>query len=208
MASLLRAARPGSKAVKAATGAPIAATQRGPRVSVSASGRSFNIHGTALKGSQPLRVCHHHLAHSPHLLPQQSLANIFGIGHTTAVRICADFGYHPQTKLEQLNSEDYQVLKGFIEKKFPPKEVGERVEVDNIMRKIKMGSWQGMRHQLCLPVRGQSARSNGAHARTVAERKATRFQIPTLDRTPGWKGLHRDFTLVSSVSLQKQKLGK
>ncbi|MFN3234761.1 MAG: 30S ribosomal protein S13 [Gammaproteobacteria bacterium] len=88
-----------------------------------------------------------------------ALTYIFGIGRTTADKICDKTGINPQTKLKDLSSEQLESLRT---------EVGnEKVEGDlrrevamNIKRLIDLGAYRGLRHRRGLPVRGQRTKTN------------------------------------------------
>lgn len=45
-----------------------------------------------------------------------------------------------------------------------------------------MGSYQGLRHQMCLPVRGQRTRSNAKTQRKLGAERAKLFNIPVLSK--------------------------
>lgn len=51
---------------------------------------------------------------------------------------------------------------------------------DNILAKVRMGSYQGIRHQMCLPVHCQRTRSNNKTQTTLGPKRAQLFNIPTL----------------------------
>lgn len=45
-----------------------------------------------------------------------------------------------------------------------------------------MGSYQGLRHQMCLPVHGQRTRSNAKTQRKLGQRRALLYNIPLLNK--------------------------
>ena len=53
---------------------------------------------------------------------------------------------------------------------------------DNILAKVRMGSYQGLRHQMCLPVHGQRTRSNAKTQRKLGKQRADLFNIPLLSK--------------------------
>lgn len=53
---------------------------------------------------------------------------------------------------------------------------------DNILAKVRMGSYQGLRHQMCLPCHGQRTRSNAKTQRKLGARRAELFNIPLLSK--------------------------
>ena len=88
-----------------------------------------------------------------------SLTHIFGIGRTTALKICETTGIKFDTKISALNEQELEKLR---------KEVGNfLVEGDlrrdyslSIKRLIDLASYRGSRHRKKLPVRGQRTRCN------------------------------------------------
>ena len=88
-----------------------------------------------------------------------SLTHIFGIGRTTALKICETTGIKFDTKISALNEQELEKLR---------KEVGNflvegdlRREVStNIKRLMDLGTLRGIRHRKRLPVRGQRTKTN------------------------------------------------
>ena len=88
-----------------------------------------------------------------------ALQSIYGIGQTTAARICADAGVAPSTVVRELAEGQVEALR---------LEVGKyQVEGDlrrdtamSIKRLMDLGCYRGIRHRRGLPVRGQRTRTN------------------------------------------------
>jgi len=104
-----------------------------------------------------------------------SLTYIFGIGRSTARRICADVELNPTTRVRDLTDEEIGRVRQWIE-------ANARVEGDlrreislDIKRKMEIGCYQGLRHRRGLPVRGQrtqtNARTRKGPRKTVAGKK-------------------------------------
>ena len=100
------------------------------------------------------------------------LTYIYGIGRTTASKICADTNINPDTRVKDLTEEEVDVIRKYID------EHGIMVEGDlrrehnqNVKRLMDIGCNRGLRHRKGLPVRGQRTHTN---ART---RKGPRKQI-------------------------------
>lgn len=104
-----------------------------------------------------------------------SLTYIFGIGRSTARRICAEVGLDPFTRVRDLTDEEIGRVRQWIE-------ANARVEGDlrreislDIKRKMEIGCYQGLRHRRGLPVRGQrtqtNARTRKGPRKTVAGKK-------------------------------------
>jgi small subunit ribosomal protein S13 len=100
-----------------------------------------------------------------------SLTYIYGIGLTSAQKICKDVGISESKRVKDLVDQDLINLRNLIEKSFQVEgELRREVSV-NIKKKKDIRSYQGLRHIKRLPVRGQNTHSN---ART---RKGKRIAI-------------------------------
>lgn len=89
-----------------------------------------------------------------------SLTYIFGIGHTTAKKICAETDIDPSTRVRSLTDDEVARIRQFIETNFKVEGDLRRDVQQNIRRKIEIGSYQGVRHRRGLPVRGQRTHTN------------------------------------------------
>ena len=88
-----------------------------------------------------------------------SLTYIFGVGNTTAKKLCALTGIDPTTKVRDLSEAQLDALRGEIAKL--PVEGDLRREVSmNIKRLMDLGCYRGIRHRRGLPVRGQRTKTN------------------------------------------------
>ena len=108
------------------------------------------------------------------------LTYIFGIGETRALQILAKADVDPFRKLQTLEEDELNRIRGVIEQEGGiegdlRKEVGL-----NIKRLIEIQSYRGLRHRRSLPVRGQRTHTNartrkGPRKGTVAgKKKATK----------------------------------
>ena len=96
-----------------------------------------------------------------------SLTYIYGIGNTTAEKLCKAAGVSPDTRVKDLTEEEETKLKV---------EGDLRRETQlNIKRLMEIGSYRGIRHRRGLPVRGQrtktNARTRKGKARPIAGKK-------------------------------------
>jgi small subunit ribosomal protein S13 len=104
-----------------------------------------------------------------------SLRYIYGIGATTASRICERARVNPATKVKDLTEDEVARLRELIDREF--KVEGDlRREVNlNVKRLIEIGCYRGLRHRRGLPVHGQRTRTNArtkrGPRRTVAGRR-------------------------------------
>lgn len=108
-----------------------------------------------------------------------SLTYIYGIGPTRARQTLEAAEVDRNTRVRDLSDDEVVRLRQFIEANFRVEGDLRREVANNIKRKIEIGSYQGVRHRLGLPVRGQrthtNARSRKGPKRTVGGiRKPTR----------------------------------
>ena len=88
-----------------------------------------------------------------------SLTYIFGVGRTTAKKLCEVAGVDPKVKIESLSEDDLDKLRAEISKL--PVEGDLRREVQlNIKRLLDLGCYRGIRHRRGLPVNGQRTKTN------------------------------------------------
>ena len=81
-----------------------------------------------------------------------SLTYIFGVGKTTAQKLCDATGVKPDVKVKDLSDEQLEALRT---------EGDLRREVQmNIKRLKDLGCHRGLRHRHGLPVRGQRTKTN------------------------------------------------
>ena len=99
------------------------------------------------------------------------LTYIFGIGATSAKKICAETGVDPNTRCRDLTEDEVVKLRDNIDKNYTVEGDLRREVSQNIKRLMEIGCYRGLRHRKHLPVRGQRTHTN---ART---RKGPRRQI-------------------------------
>ena len=98
------------------------------------------------------------------------LTYIFGIGRTRAKEILAATGISGDVRVKDLTDEQLVAMRDFIEANYETEGDLRRTVAADIRRKIEIGSYQGRRHRMGLPVHGQRTRTN---ARTRKGRKKT-----------------------------------
>ena len=97
-----------------------------------------------------------------------ALTYIFGIGRTRSQQVLAATGIDPNARVHTLGDDELVKLRDEIESQFKIEgDLRREVQAD-IRRKIEIGSYQGRRHRMGLPVHGQRTRTN---ARTRKGRK-------------------------------------
>jgi small subunit ribosomal protein S13 len=89
-----------------------------------------------------------------------ALTYIFGVGRTRSQQALAATEIDPDTRVRDLDDEAVTRLRQFIEGNFTVEGDLRREVANNIKRKIEIGSYQGVRHRLGLPVRGQRTHTN------------------------------------------------
>ncbi len=108
-----------------------------------------------------------------------ALTYIYGIGRTRAEESLAATDIDPNTRVRDLSDDEVVRLRQHIDNAYRVEGDLRRETANNIKRKIEIGSYQGIRHRLGLPVRGQrthtNARSRKGPKKTVGGiRKPTR----------------------------------
>jgi small subunit ribosomal protein S13 len=104
-----------------------------------------------------------------------SLTYLYGIGHTTARRICDETGIDRSTRVRDLTDTEVAKIRDWIDEHVDVEGDLRREVQNNIKRKIEIGCYQGVRHRKGLPVRGQrthtNARTRKGPKKTVAGKK-------------------------------------
>jgi small subunit ribosomal protein S13 len=89
-----------------------------------------------------------------------ALTYIFGIGRTSADKICEKAGVEHTKKADDLDEAEVKALRDVINE-FYKVEGDLRREVSmNIKRLMDLGCYRGLRHRRGLPVRGQRTHTN------------------------------------------------
>ncbi len=88
-----------------------------------------------------------------------SLTYIFGIGPTTADKICADAGVDPTAKVGELDEANLDAIRGEVAKLAVEGDLRRETSM-NIKRLMDLGCYRGIRHRRHMPVRGQRTRTN------------------------------------------------
>lgn len=104
-----------------------------------------------------------------------SLTYIYGIGKTTAQKMCDTLGLDRNTKVSQLTEDEVNQIRQYVDQHLTIEGDLRRDVQNDIKRKIEIGCLQGVRHRKGLPVRGQrthtNARTRKGPKRTVANKK-------------------------------------
>ena len=104
-----------------------------------------------------------------------SLTYIYGIGRTTAQKICDDNGLSRDVRVSSLTEDEINRIRSWVDANLTIEGDLRRDVQNDIKRKIEIGCLQGVRHRKGLPVRGQrthtNARTRKGPKRTVAGKK-------------------------------------
>ena len=104
-----------------------------------------------------------------------SLTYIFGIGRSTAQKMCEATGLDKNTRVRDLTEDEVNRIRGWVDQNITVEGDLRRDVQQDIKRKIEIGCLQGIRHRKGLPVRGQrthtNARTRKGPKKTVANKK-------------------------------------
>ncbi len=90
-----------------------------------------------------------------------ALTYIYGIGRTSAEKICNNLAIDAKLRTHQIPEEKLAQVRIFLEKNFPTLEGDlRRKNASNIKRLIDISCYRGIRHVKKLPVRGQRTHTN------------------------------------------------
>lgn len=88
------------------------------------------------------------------------LTYIYGIGLKTSKDILAKANVNPDIRVKDLSEEDAGKIRKVIESDYIVEGDLRRETSLNIKRLMEIGSYRGIRHRRCLPVRGQKTKTN------------------------------------------------
>jgi small subunit ribosomal protein S13 len=88
-----------------------------------------------------------------------SLTYVYGIGRTTAKRICATTGIAEDAKISSLSEDQIDLIRNEVTKITVEGDLRREVSM-SIKRLMDLGCYRGLRHRKGLPVRGQRSKTN------------------------------------------------
>jgi len=89
-----------------------------------------------------------------------ALTYIFGIGQTSALKICKNSRVDPMKRVNDLSEEEVRNIRTQIQQNFKV-EGALKTEINmNIKRLIDINCYRGTRHKVGLPVNGQRTKTN------------------------------------------------
>ena len=95
----------------------------------------------------------------PHKHAEIGLTSIYGIGLTTAQKICAKAGVALSKKIKDLSDTDLEKIRDEIGRMTIEGDLRRELSI-SIKRLMDLGCYRGFRHRRGLPVRGQRTRTN------------------------------------------------
>ena len=101
------------------------------------------------------------------------LTNVYGIGRARSKTILEKLGIDPFKKVKDITSEDEKKITDELKEYLLENDL--RREVNSFIKRLKeIKCYRGMRHNMWLPVRGQSTRKNGRTAKKLLGRAKVR----------------------------------
>ena len=95
----------------------------------------------------------------PHKHAEIGLTAIFGIGRSTAQKICAGVGIPYSKKIKDLDDGDLERIREALSTMTIEGDLRREISI-NIKRLMDLGCYRGLRHRRGLPLRGQRTRTN------------------------------------------------
>jgi len=91
----------------------------------------------------------------------QNLTTIYGIGPSSANKICSHVGYHPNLSFSNLREDQLYKILTFIEKHYVLIENNLKLfHKNNFSYLTKVKNYRALRHKIGLPTRGQRTHTN------------------------------------------------
>jgi len=110
----------------------------------------------------------------PHKHTEIGLTSIYGIGRTTAQKICTNSGVPFDRKVKDLTDADLEKIREELGRITIEGDLRREMSI-NIKRLMDLGCYRGLRHRRSLPVRGQrthtNARTRKGPAKAIAGKK-------------------------------------
>ena len=95
----------------------------------------------------------------PHKHAEIGLTSIYGIGRSTAQKICEQVGIPYSKKIKDLTDTDLEKIRDEVNKLTIEGDLRREISM-NIKRLMDLGCYRGLRHRRGLPMRGQRTRTN------------------------------------------------
>jgi small subunit ribosomal protein S13 len=95
----------------------------------------------------------------PHKHAEIGLTAIYGVGRSTAQKICEAVGIAYAKKIKDLTDSDLEKIRDEVNRLTIEGDLRREISM-NIKRLMDLGCYRGVRHRRGLPVRGQRTRTN------------------------------------------------
>jgi small subunit ribosomal protein S13 len=95
----------------------------------------------------------------PHKHAEIGLTSIYGVGRTTAQKICDAVGVPYSKKVKDLTDADLEKIREEVGRMTIEGDLRREMSI-NIKRLMDLGCYRGFRHRRGLPVRGQRTKTN------------------------------------------------
>lgn len=112
-----------------------------------------------------------------------ALTYVFGVGLTLSKKILSATKIDPNKRAKDLNPDEANRIKEYMEKNFKIEGELRREITQNIKRKKEIGCYQGIRHMRGLPVRGQQTKTNNRTRRGNVRKTMGSGRKPTAQKT-------------------------
>ena len=100
----------------------------------------------------------------------KGLTSIYGIGRSSAYRICGHFSILPHTRMEELSEQQIHKITGFLIKNFLIDSDLKKETHADITRLASISCYRGVRHKVSLPLRGQRTSTNAKTQKRIGNR--------------------------------------
>ena|SRR5215216_5356343 len=88
------------------------------------------------------------------------LTYIYGIGRSTALKVCEGTGLSPNEKIRDLTDPEITKLRDYIDTNLEVEGDLRRQRSEALKRLSEIGAYRGLRHRRGLPVNGQRTKTN------------------------------------------------
>ena len=134
-----------------------------------------------------------------------ALRGVYGVGAHSARLLCGQLGLNPNTPLRSLHAS-FPAIKQHIEQHYQPRHIAEKAIAARILHKVKIGSYEGIRHTQSLPVRGQRTQTNARTQRKLGRQRMIAFNIPAFNKKkPGSAGSKPQLATLAQQQAQQQQ---
>jgi len=106
-----------------------------------------------------------------------SLTYIYGIGRTTAQKICENAKVDATIRVKDLSDDQMNAIRNEVSKLKVEGDLRREVAL-NIKRLTEIGCYRGIRHKKGLPVRGQKTKTNARTRKGPRKTIANKKQAP------------------------------